>query len=341
MPIYKQPSDFITNCKISNNRLLTLMLTVAISSLLSACSKEDRYDQQLISVKGNFNPISYLQKGNLIYLNGESYTKTTNFIGIPVLLTEKSKVADTIVATVDPSLIAEYNTQHGEQNPVFPEGAFGLSNNGRFPLAAGETQSKDSLFVTLKNGTGLKGQAVYLIPVRLASKNKGKILNEVLYFKMLLSSGNLTAFVDGASTGNGVFGGRIPGGSLSLVYFDYYPDSLKFNVGLNTALPDHDVIVEGTLLSETQLDSVKNAQYFFASPLPGGYATLSKSLSIIPKGQIAGQDSLVVRLSNKAQLERNQYYLLGIKLKHYRASKYGVPPVPGDSSVCYVRFFLY
>ncbi|PAW92330.1 hypothetical protein CKK33_02005 [Mucilaginibacter sp. MD40] len=324
---------------LSSELLCKAIAAIMPALLFTACVKDSKLDGQLLKLSGSGNTVSYLESGSLVFLNDSAYSHTSGYTAMSVSLSKPAPQADTVLAVIDPSAISEYNTQHGERNPGFPADAFMIAHQGRFPVAAGATVSKDSLFIMLRSGQGLKSSSVYLVPVRLTSRKGNKLSQDLYYFKISIKAAKLTAYIDNATALNGAATSRLDGGAFNFLYFDY-PDSLKLSVGLNMPLPGQDVIAEAMTLSASQVDSINQAQYFFSVPLPSYCYQLANSRVTIPGGAGVSKDSLVLKFSNRDSLVQYQYYLMAVKLKHYKASKYGVPPAASDSSVAYIRFFL-
>lgn len=325
---------------MNTSNIKSSLLTAGVLILMmTSCSKDKQLDADLLS-NGEEGMVSYVAGGSLVLLNGNNYAFTNKYPGVPVKLISSAKSADTAVATVVPELVSEYNRLHQENNPLIPEGAFGLAHNGRFSIAAGASIATDSLSVILVNGAGLKDKTVYLVPLRIETRNGAKLKYTTYYFKIMITTGELRTKLQGVNVYNNVNPDRLPGGAMSLLYLFAYPDSLKFRTSINTLFPVHDVQVEGTLLTNAQIDSMSTAKRLGAIPLPSANYELTKSLTTIPTTSVLSKDSLTIRFKNKASLTKFKYYAIGLKLKHYKGSQYGVVPVANDSSIVIMRFFL-
>ena len=318
--------------------LLVCLLCAGILSCKKDLSEADNLQARL----GN-GMVSYVQGGNVVALNGESYNFTPYYVGIPIVLTEAAKSADEITAAVDPSLVAQYNQLYQEKNLSIPEGAFQVSHQGNFPLASGSTQATDSLYVILNDGSQLKDSTVYLVPVTLSAKSGSKLKYSLFFFKVFVTKGNLLAKMHGASIFGNTTAGRTSYGALSAAY-SAVPDSLKFRLTLNTLFPAHDVIIQAVALSDDEVNAAILKEGFPGypepAPVPSSNYILSKDLVTVPARLLLSKDSVTIRFPDKANFPKNQWYVMGLKIKTYTGSPYGVPPVANDSTKAYIRFFI-
>ena len=321
-------------------RIHYLPLYLLLLTLFS-CSKDKQLDMDILKAKIT-NSISYVLGGNVVTLNNTNYNFTNVHIGVAIALSEQTKSADTITAVVDPSLVAAYNNEHQETNAALPDGSFGVTHDGVFPVAASASAATDSLYVLLKDGTSLKNGSVYLVPVRLTAKNGAKLKFSTYYFKMRVTIGALKVMMNGVTTYKGSIVTRIVnGGAYNVTYIGSFPDSLKFSVKTNSIFPAHDLIVEASVLTSTQTDSLSKAKGFGALSYPADTYTLSKPLANVGTKSQVSTDSIVVKFRNKESFKTLTYYLFSLKLKHYKGTEYGVPPVlTNDSSSVYIRLFL-
>jgi hypothetical protein len=322
-------------------RIHYLPLYLLLLTLFS-CSKDKQLDMDILKAKIT-NSISYVLGGNVVTLNNTNYNFTNVHIGVAIALTEQTKSADTITAVVDPSLVADYNNEHQETNFALPDGSFGVTHDGVFPVAASASAATDSLYVLLKDGSSLKNGSVYLVPVRLTAKNGSKLKFSTYYFKIRVTIGALKVIMDGVTVYKGSKVTRIVnGGALNATYTSSFPDSLKFSVKINSLFPAHDVVVEGAALTVTQTDSLNKAKNFGALSFPVDTYTISQPLAHVGTKSQISTDSIVVRFKNKTLFKSLNWYLFSIKLKHYKGTEYGVPPVlTNDSSSVYIRVFVF
>jgi hypothetical protein len=318
--------------------MLVGLLCIGIFSCKKNLSDADALQAKLAS-----GMVSYVQAGNLVSLNGTNYNFTPKYVGVPIILTDAAKGVDTITSVVDPSLVSQYNQIYKENNPSFPQGAFGVSNQGSFPMISGSTQAKDSLYVLLKDGSQLKDSTNYLVPVTLSAKNGSKLKYSVFFFKVFVTLSSLKAKIYGGSTFNSTTWNRLAiGKALNATYINAYPDSLKWRTTLTTVFPANDTYVQATILTDDELKAVIVQQSNFngALLLPAANRALTKDVSTIPARSLLSKDSITMKFYNKADLKKTTYYLTGVKLITYTTSIWGVPPVANDSTRAYLRVFL-
>lgn len=320
--------------------ILLGMLCMVISSCKKSLNDTDRLQARLAN-----NQVSYVQGSNVVTLNGNNYNFTPYYVGVPVNLSSKAKTTDTVTAVVDPTLVSQYNQVYQDKNPSFPQGAFQVAHNGKFAVEAGATQAKDSLFVVLTDGSQLQDSTIYLVPVTLSAKSGATLKYSLFFFKVFVTKGDLTAKMYGMSTINGVIAGRSSYGALSTYASGTAPDSVKLRVTLNTRFPVHDAVVQATLLTDEELNDVIIKENFSSyppyQPVPAGTAQITKDLATVPAGALLSRDSITLKFPNKQNMSSYQWYIMGLKIKHYTGSAYGVPPVANDSCRAYIRFFLY
>lgn len=320
--------------------LLLMLFPLFFISILGGCTKNGMSDRDLVSISGLGESVSYLQRSNLVYLNGNGYSVDRIFVGQPIELTKSSNSADTIIVTVDPTLIAAYNSQHHENNPVFGSGVFGVAKNGVFPVLPGASQSRDSLHVTLLNGNSLRDNAVYLVPVRLSSRKGAQVRTAVQYFKVHFSIAQLYARFRGVSMLTGLSVGNLPGGAMNVIYIGDMPDSLRFRVSLNQTFPIHETDVEARLLSTTEMDSIINEQYLYGVSMPVEAYSLGRRVVKVPAASVMSTDSIGVKFKDVPSIQRGVFNFMGLKIKQYSGSAYGVAPVPNDSATVVIRVLL-
>ncbi|RKR81799.1 uncharacterized protein DUF1735 [Mucilaginibacter gracilis] len=316
--------------------LLGLLCIIGAAS----CNK-GMSDADTLQAKFDSGMVSYIEGSNVVALNGLNYSFTPYFKGVPISLNGAAKTNDTVTSVVDPSLVAQYNQVYLEKNPTIPQGAFQVSYNGTFPIAGGSAQAKDSLYVLLKDGSQLNDSTAYLVPVTLAAKKGSKLKYSVFFFKVFVTKGDLKAKMYSIGTINGVSFNRLSSGALQTIHTSTgVPDSLKFKLSLNKVFPAHDVSVQATLLTQSELTAAIAKERFTGIPMPDNTGSLTKDLVTVPARSLLSKDSLTLRFPNKAVLAKSQWYVMGIKVVTYTGSQYGVPPVANDSCRAYVRFFL-
>lgn len=335
--------------KIYHNPLRSLfslngaMLVCLLSTVILSCKKELSDADSLQSRLGS-GMVSYVQGSNVVALNGINYNFTPYYVGVPIQLKDAAKSEETVTATVDPSLVAQYNQLYQEKNPSIPEGVFKVSHEGTFPLASGSTQAKDSLYVVLNDGSQLKDSTIYLVPVSLSSTSGSKLKYSIFFFKVFVTKGDLKAKMYGVSGTNGAKADRFTSGALNVIYASVVPDSIKFRVTLNTVFPAHDVSVQVTALTDDEVQAavIKEgfSSYPVPIPVPANIYTLSKDLVTVPARALLSRDSVTLRFPNKANMPKSRWCIMGVKVISYKGSEFGVPPVANDSTRAYIRFFI-
>lgn len=315
--------------------LLVCLLCIGIFSCKKNLSNVDTLQSKLAS-----GMVSYVQGSNVVALNSVNYNFTPNYVGVPIILTEAAKSIDTISAVVDPSLVSQYNQIYKESNPSIQAGVFQTAHQGTFPIAAGSTQAKDSLYVVLNDGNQLKDSTIYLVPVTLTAKSGSKLKYSVFFFKVFVTISSLKSKIYGGSVFNGTTPSRLAvGKALSAVYLAW-PDSLKYRTTLTTVFPAHDTYIQITMLTDDELNAANTTQRWGALVLPAANRAITKDLSTVPAKSLLSKDSVTLKLYNRSSLKTFQYYVTGVNIKTYTSSIWGVPPVANDSTKAYVRIFL-
>lgn len=333
-------SNKIHNNLFNSNIRFKLTLFLCVICIVIFSCKKNMSAVDTLQSRFDTGMVSYVQGSNVVALNGVNYNFTPYYTGVPVRLKESAKTADTITASVDPSLVSEYNQIYHESNPSIPQGAFEIAHQGAFAMNSGATEAKDSLYVLLKDGSQLKDSIVYLVPVSLSAKKGSKLRYSLFFFKVLVTKGDLQAKTYGSTTGTGISYNRLaPSGALQVVLSGTpLPDELKIRMTLNKLFPAHDVSVQATMLTQSEISAAITKETFVGIPVPDANASLSNDLVTILAKTLLSKDSVTVRFSNKNQLTAG-WYVTGVKIKTYTGSVYGVPPVANDSCRAYIRFF--
>ncbi|KQR70458.1 DUF1735 domain-containing protein [Pedobacter sp. Leaf176] len=328
---------------LSNFFIPKCLLGIIIAVITLAACKKEMSEADDLQSRMSSGMVSYVQGSNVVALNGINYSFTPYYKGVPIGVKERVKSDDLITAVVDPSLVAQYNLIYRETNPAISAEAFTVANKGVFNLTSGSTQTKDSLYVLLNDGSQLKDSTIYLVPVTLSSSNGAKLNYSVFFFKVFVTKGELKAKMSSASIIGGVTAGRLSSGALSL-YYTTVPDSVKFRLTLNTQFPANDVRVQGIALTDDEVRAGITKEKFTGVPapvpVPGAAYNLVKDLTTVTAKSLFSKDSLTLKFPNKALMLKQRWYVMGVKLKTYTGSPFGVPPVANDSARVYIRFFL-
>ena len=91
-------------------------------------------------------------------------------IDLPAYVNQAAKVGATATISIDNTLVAEYNAEHGTNYPAAPNGVLNIEN-GSVTIAQGETTSATNFkaFIPEDKMTQLTGPQ-YLIPLRISAK---------------------------------------------------------------------------------------------------------------------------------------------------------------------------
>lgn len=291
--------------------------------------------------------VSYVQKAAVTTFNGQTYNYITSYIGVPISLKANAKVNDTIVASIDTALVSSYNKLYLEVNPVIPKDAFSVSHSGRFPITNGTLQSADSLYVTLKNGTLLKSNTTYLVPIKLKSLHGSDLKFTLFFIKATITKGQLSARMANANS----WGNASSYWRNSTMFINYIvsstqgvmngPDSIRFGVTLNTAFNPSDVKVDANIVVDdstiTAYSKIFGTNY---KAWPQDTYELKRSSARVKMRSLVGSDSLCVVLRNKQKFARSTWYLLGLRIRRATNNILSVPSVASDSSRAFVAIFV-
>ncbi|WP_431294414.1 DUF1735 domain-containing protein [Pedobacter sp. P26] len=280
--------------------------------------------------------------------NGSSYNYVTSYVGVPVSLKSAAGRNDTIIASVDTSMVSAYNALYAENNPSIPKGAFDVSHSGIFAIGNGEVQSRDSLYVTLRDATKLKTNTTYLIPVQLSARNGSKLDYSLLFLKMTVTISQLNARMEnankwGSSTSywrnSTMFINFLPSSDSKGVMIG--PDSIRFGVALNTAFNPASVKVDATIaIDDSTINAYSKTFGTKFKPWPADTYELTRTRATVRPASRIGADSLCVVVKNKAKFSRQTWYLLGLKIKRAANDPLSVPSSTSDSSRAFIAFFV-
>jgi len=318
---------------------------------IAACKKDSPTGlEAAISAKlSNSSMVSYIQKGSMTTFNGTTYNYITSYVGVPVSLKSAASTNDTIVASVDTSLVTAYNQLYLENNPGIPKSAFKISHNGSFAINNGASQAKDSLYVTLNDASKLKSNTTYLIPIQLQAKHGSELRYSLFFIKMTVTIGQLTSRMDNGNTWSSSSVPYWRNGSMFILYLPSSdskgvmigPDSVRFGVTLNTAFNPSNVKVDAVVAvddSTITAYSKKFSTTFLA--FPADTYELRRSSTTVPANSVKSRDSLSVVIKNKEKFSRFTWYLMGLKIKKAADNPLSVPPVASDSSRAFISFFV-
>ncbi|MGJ1285833.1 BT_3987 domain-containing protein [Sphingobacterium spiritivorum] len=169
-----------------NINILLIALSFSCTLLLTACKKELDNPSELFlyvpsgSLSYNSSTVSYaIARGKIFEGTG---------IAFPVLLTRAFGQDVQVTATIDTSLLAEYDRINKTKSPEIPAGAFLLKNNGQIRIPAGQERSADSVQLSFGDGAAnLDFTKQYVVPIRLISTNANVPLStnrQVMYMRV-------------------------------------------------------------------------------------------------------------------------------------------------------------
>lgn len=333
-----------------NSKKILLYIALFTSAVaIYSCKKDDSDFSSLVkNLQGVTN--SYIEEGLSVNLNGQDFSSTHKFIGVAVSLSKTTNQADTVEASIEPSLIAEYNQYYSENNPEIPDSAFSVSNNGKYAIKAGKSSSTDSLYVTLINGTQLKDSGVYLVPVKLKSKNGNSVSPSIIFFKMVVHKSILTASFE-TSDNQGITGNIYNGGLLfwgfvigSATPVLPFENPYKIGVKLSSIFTFHDLKVSAVIYNNDSAASKINPSSTDAyTSFPDDAIQFTKSTVTIPAGSLHSQDSLTFSFDNTSKkFKSGNQYALTLVLQPFADENYRVPLVDSLSKAYYtMSLFLY
>lgn len=316
------------------------------SMVLFGCKKDTANSLEALAQSMSGPVSSYVETGNQYSVNGILYHVTPSFVGLPVKLNKSAETEDTVFAEVMPSLVDTYNQLFTENNVAIPDSAFGVSHNGVFPVAAGATQTVDSLYAVLNDASQLVDSGVYLVPVRLTEKKSAGLQSSVVFFKMKIRKyGELSAMVDVTKPYDGLTLNAWKGGYLRSNFFQaidgIVPGFTKIKLGVKLNLPftgGHDLKVSSKVYNDSAtIQSFVGTGYL---PYPDNTLTVVKSEVTIPAGSLYSQDSIEIAINPQTQYVKYKSYMFIIELEESSDPAYAVPLQEGKKAA-YMSLFTY
>ncbi|QQT26004.1 BT_3987 domain-containing protein [Sphingobacterium spiritivorum] len=281
------------------------LLLLGVMCLFLSCSKE-QIDTENLTI--------YLPSGSLNYnSNAASYVtaRTKVFEGMgtafPVVLTRAFGQDIQVTATIDTSLLAEYDRVNKTKSPVIPAGAFFLKNNGQIRIPAGQERSADSVQLSLGDGAAnLDFTKQYVVPVRLISTNTNVPLStnrQVMYMRITFNR-IMTQLIDVPAnrlipiTINRTPSGDVIKGNLNISAAVNIAFSQNLSVALQ-ARPD--------LLTVYNQTNQTNYQAF-----PANTFTFNPGSASITSGSLKATTPISLLLNNTTAFESGKSYLLPV-----------------------------
>ncbi|WP_443943878.1 DUF1735 domain-containing protein [Pedobacter sp. AW1-32] len=324
---------------------------ILLLMMWSGCKKDNLTEEDKLYARlASSSMVSYIEHGSMVSLRGTQYNFVTSYVGVPVTLKTSTSVNDTIFATIDTALVTAYNQLYLENNPSITANAFSVSHNGVFPITAGTTKSKDSLYVTLRDASKLKNNTTYLIPISLASKQGSSLTYSLFFIKMKIYIGELAAKMDMANRWGTSAVPSWSNGRLIIYYTLRFgadgvltaPDSVRISVGLSSAFKPSNLSVYASIaVDDATINGYSVLSRIAYRALPANTYELRRSVVQIPAGATKSRDSLSIVFKNKQSIVKNTWYLLGLKLKDVSTDLLSAPPVKTDSATTLISIYAY
>lgn len=328
--------------------MLVKYSAIILLLFLFSCHKQDDELTALARELGSYK-YSYIETGSAIRLNGVTSGDTTlTYRGFPVALTGNSSGETVVTATIDTSLIASYNTLYHESNPAIDVNAFRPSFNGTYRIAANETTAADSLYILLNDATKLADSTIYLIPVRLAANNGGKVTTAVVFFKMMVTITNVELYVNGGSA----FGYTSPYARNGSQYWGLYlskdgsgkvtgPSSLNISVAASARFSASELHAYAvTDVSDSLITAFSAAAYNTYQRFPEGTYSLTKAGATVPAKALYSTDSLTISFSNYDAFKPGVFYLMGVRLVTNQQDALSAPAKKGAAAYALFSFYI-
>ncbi|SUJ26761.1 Domain of uncharacterised function (DUF1735) [Sphingobacterium spiritivorum] len=299
----------------TNINTLLFALSLSCSVLLTACKKE------LVSPDEMF---LYVSSGSLNYNSSTaSYVTARAKIlegqgtSFPVLLTRAFGQDVQVVATIDTSLLAEYDRINKTKSPEIPAGAFLLKNNGQIRIPAGQERSADSVQLGLGEAVSkLDFTKQYVVPIRLSSTNPTIPLStnrQVMYMQVTFNR-IMTQLSD------------VPDNRLIPIIINRTPNgdvikgNLNISASVNTAFSQNlSVALQARPDLLTGYNQTNQTNYV---ALPAGSFAFNPASVSISSGSLKSTTPVSLVLNNTKAFETGKSYLLPVGI----ADEGPVPP---------------
>ncbi|WP_164111891.1 MULTISPECIES: BT_3987 domain-containing protein [Sphingobacterium] len=188
--------------KINKLKSLRLSFYIFVGVLILGCKKEGDPSSLIEYVSKNMSAYKYIptNSGDNVIINMNIIDLGAQEAGFRVLLKEKYTRDVFVSARIDNNrdLIDAYDMLYNYKSPVFESDLFEIVEP-ELMIKAGEVQSSDSVKVRLKDVSSLPvGQMVFVIPIKLESKDSGvQLKSELMFIRFNVSAINLTASLSG------------------------------------------------------------------------------------------------------------------------------------------------
>ncbi|MGJ1262458.1 BT_3987 domain-containing protein [Sphingobacterium spiritivorum] len=286
-----------------NINILLIALSFSCTLLLTACKKELDNPSELFlyvpsgSLSYNSSTVSYaIARGKIFEGTG---------IAFPVLLTRAFGQDVQVTATIDTSLLAEYDRINKTKSPEIPAGAFLLKNNGQIRIPAGQERSADSVQLSFGDGAAnLDFTKQYVVPVRLISTNANVPLStnrQVMYMRITFSR-IMTQLNDLPANR------LIPITIIRTPNGDIINGNLNISAGVNTAFSqDLSVALQARPDLLTGYNQTNQTQYL---AFPANSFTFKPASVSISSASLKATTPISLVLNNTTAFEPGKSYLL-------------------------------
>lgn len=293
--------------KYSNVGLYFPMIVIGLFFMLfsiNSCKKEDKIVPRDLVI--------YMPSGSTYNSMDASYDVVRNELvhkeeaAFPVLLTRAFDRDLDVYATIDTSLITEYDKINKTTSPIFPTGAFELKDYGKVKILAGRERSIDSLGISLGQTEKLDYSKQYIVPIRLQSVNSNLPIStnrQVIYLRVKFN--RITTFFS-----------DLPPNRIIPIIIHRFPtkDVIQGNLNLNIALNKSfgkDIKIglreRNDLIASYNQTHGKNYETF-----PSNSITLKPKIATIRSGDLDTKDPFTLTFSNTSTLVPGRSYLLPV-----------------------------
>lgn len=311
------------------NRLINILFRYGLSALLVLIvfssflgCKKDKLDlyQEVANEFSNYLSTT-IGSGTAMKLGDSAVNnRTLSAPGLPVLLQKEATQEVVVQGTIDPSLVAVYDSLNHTKSPVFKEGAFELSNKGVIYIESGLSTSTDSLKLHLKNASLLEHNTIYLVPIKLkVVSGQAQLKSKYMFVKMKVSITPSLIQMDvykpesGLNT-NFIRGYYVINGYHSVTKINNQENGIKvfkFSARINHPL---DIAVQGgirlnnTDSVKTWVEGIKKNTY---NRIPESAIKIIKPTVNFPKGDSVSVDSFAFSIDYQ-QLKQSDKNYIGI-----------------------------
>ncbi len=287
--------------------IVSLLLLLVIMSTFSC--KKDVINKDGLFVYAPAGKITY-DTWKDTYLVTRNGVQSQSSAGFPVLLTRPFSNDVQVIARIDTSLIASYDSINKTVSPRFNTDIFGFAGTGTVTIKAGKTVSADSITIRITDNSKVDFDKSYIIPVVLSSPgNEVPVSNNRQTMFVNISFTKINTSLSGFTGGNNipVIINRTPDGDA------VSPDIAAFQATINTVFPDNldvNIVQDNTLI-----EGYNAANGTACIPFPANAYTILQQKVSIPANALASKDSFKIQVSKPQAFEPGKTYLLPFQIK--------------------------